>query len=150
MNGSQQGDPVETRTTPKIMTAYSNQGKVFKVAALCGLAGAVLPVILMLAFGNVRGVAVTVFTVVTVALTCVGVVGFRVALGAYKEQGRKPGSLPLIYAVIAFPLGLILIIVGSATHFPPLMLIAMTGIVTSIPALIIGLVKKLSVKTAPA
>lgn len=141
---------MEARTTPKIMTAYSNQGKVFRVAALCGLAGAVLPAILMLAFGNVTGAAVTVFTVVTVVLAGAGVVGICVALGAYKEQGRKPGSLPLIYAVIAFPLGLILVFVGFATHFSPLSLIAMTGIVTSIPALIIGLVKKLSVKTAPA
>ena len=105
-----------------------------------------MPIVLMFAFGGVRGAAVTVLTVVVVGLLVVAVVAICIALATYREQGRKPGSLPLIYAVIAFPLGLILVFTFLAMGVTPLAMIGFLGILTSVPALVIGLVKKLSVK----
>ncbi|WP_461164938.1 hypothetical protein [Arthrobacter sp. R4-81] len=100
----------------------------------------------MLAFGGVRGDAVAVLTAVDVGLFVIAAVAVCVALATYREQGRKPGNTPIIYAVIAFPAGWVLVFVYFAAQFPPLMMVAMLGVITSIPALIIGIVKKLSVK----
>ncbi|YCK81233.1 hypothetical protein M1D89_19510 [Arthrobacter sp. D3-18] len=126
------------------------QGKLFKVSGIAAIAGVLLSVILMVAFGRVTGGAVVVLTTSVVALLVIAAVAICVALAAYREQGRKPGSTPLIYAVIAFPLGWVLAFVYVAAQFPPLMMIALVGLVTSVPALIIGIVKKLSVKAPVA
>ncbi|MDR6439096.1 lysylphosphatidylglycerol synthetase-like protein (DUF2156 family) [Paenarthrobacter nicotinovorans] len=127
----------------------NNQGKLFKISGLVAIAGIVLSIIMMIAFGRVTGGAVAVLTTALVILLVVGAVAICIALAAYREQGRKPGSTPLIYAVISFPLGWVLVFVYAAAQFPPLMLIALVALVTSVPALIIGIVKKLSVKAAP-
>lgn len=124
----------------------NNQGKLFKISGLVAIAGIVLALVLMVAFGGVRGDAVTALMTVVVSLLVIAAASLCVALAAYREQGRKPGSTPLIYAVIAFPLGFVLIFAYFALQFPPLMMIALLGMVTSIPALIIGIVKKLSLK----
>ncbi|YCH09494.1 hypothetical protein ACTAQJ_07970 [Arthrobacter sp. alpha11c] len=127
----------------------NNQGKLFKVTAIAGAAGVLLSVVLMVAFGGVTGGAVGVLTTAVVALLVLGAIAICVALAAYKEQGRKPGNTPLIFAVIAFPLGFVLVFVSAVSHFPLLTMIALLSMATSVPALIIGIVKKLSVK-APA
>lgn len=127
----------------------TSQGKLFKISAIAALVGIFFPMILILPFGHATGAVVSVLIGVTVTLTVVAGVAIPIALATYREQGRKPGSLPLIYAVIAFPLGFILMFLYFAIQFPPVMFIALIGIVTSVPALIIGIVKKLSVKTTP-
>lgn len=124
----------------------NNQGKLFKISGLVAIAGVVLALVLMVAFGGVRGDAVTALMTVAVGLLVIAAASLCVALAAYREQGRKPGSTPLIYAVVAFPLGFVLVFVYFALQFPPLMIIALLAMVTSIPALIIGIVKKLSLK----
>lgn len=124
-----------------------SQGTLFKISAIAALAGIVLPFILLLAFGRATGAIGTALTVLALSLLVVGAIAICVALAVYKEQGRKPGSTPLIYAVIAFPSGFLLLIVYAAVQFPGIMLIALVAFATSIPALVIGLVKKLSVKT---
>ncbi|MDE8668005.1 hypothetical protein PY310_05330 [Pseudarthrobacter sp. H3Y2-7] len=128
----------------------NTQGKRFKVSALVAIAGTVLALVLMVAFGGVRGGAVSALMTIEVSLLVIAAVSACVALAAYREQGRKPGSTPLIYAVIAFPLGFLLFFLYFPMQFPPLAMLAMLSIATSIPALIIGIVKKLSVKSAPA
>lgn len=125
----------------------NNQGKLFKISGLVATAGLVLALVLMVVFGGVRG-GVTGLIAAVVSLLVIAAASLCVALAAYREQGRKPGSTPLIYAVIAFPLGFVLMFVYSALQFPPLMMIALLAIATSIPALIIGIVKKLSLKAA--
>lgn len=128
----------------------TNQGKLFKISAISGLAGIVLPVILILVFGHVTDAASTILLVLTAVLLLIAVIAVPIALSAYREQGRKPGSLPLIYSVVAFPLGIILTFISLPTHFPPALMVGLIGLATGVPALIIGLVKKLSVKATPA
>jgi hypothetical protein len=128
----------------------TNQGKVFKVAAICAVVGPVLFIIMMFALGKVTGPAGNILSTLAVVLMAGAVVATLIALGVYKEQGRKPGSTPLIYAVIAFPAGIILLFTLVALQLTPLAMVGLAGIITSVPALIIGLVKKLSVKSAPA
>lgn len=127
----------------------NKQGKLFKISGLVAIAGIVLAVVLMVAFGGVRGGAVAVLITVVVSLLVIAAASVCVALATYREQGLKPGNTPIIYAVIAFPLGFVLLFVYLASQFPPLMMIALIAVATSIPALIIGIVKKLSVKAAP-
>jgi amino acid transporter len=127
----------------------NTQGKLFRISGLVAAAGIALALILMIAFAGVRGDAVTALMTVVVSLLVIAAASLCVALAAYREQGRKPGSTPLIYAVIAFPLGFVLFFVYFALQFPPLMMIALLAIATSIPALIIGIVKKLSLKPTP-
>jgi hypothetical protein len=131
------------------VSTMNNQGKLFRGSSITGVVGIVLAVLLMAAFGGVTGAAVAVMTVATVAFFAVAAAAICVALATYREQGRKPGSLPLIYAVTAFPAGLLLLFLYLAFRFTPLGLIAFMAILTSVPALVIGLVKKLSVKAAP-
>lgn len=128
----------------------TNQGKVFKVASICGIAGVVLYVLAVFAFRSVTGSAVGILTALVIILLGGAVVATLIALGVYKEQGRKPGSLPLIYAVIAFPVGFILLFTLVALQLTPIALVGLAAVVSSVPALVIGLVKKLSVKSAPA
>lgn len=125
----------------------NNQGKLFRVSGLVAIASVLLGFILVLAFGGVRGDAVSVLMAVSIGLFVIAAAAVCVALATYREQGRKPGSTPIIYAVIAFPLGFVLLFVYMALQFPPLAMVAMLSAATSIPALIIGIVKKLSVKT---
>lgn len=127
----------------------TSQGKLFKLSSIAALVGIFFPVILILAFGHATGAAASVLIGVTVTLSVVAAMAIPVALATYRERGRKPGSLPLIYAVIAFPAGFILMFVYFAIQFPSVMFIALIGIITSVPALVIGIVKKLSVKTPP-
>lgn len=131
------------------VSTMNSQGKVFKVSAIAGAAGIVLPVVLLIALGNVRGAGIAVLTTALVSLLIIGGIAICIALASFREQGRKPGSTPLIYAVIAFPLGFVLMFIYLASQFTPLVVVAMLAVATSIPALIIGLVKKLSVKSVP-
>lgn len=131
------------------VSTMNNQGKLFRGSSIAAIVGIVLAIVLMVAFGRVTGAAVTVLTVVAVGLLVVAAVAICIALGAYREQSRRPGSLPLIYAVVAFPLGFLLLFLYLAVRFPPVAMISVLAILTSVPALVIGLVKKLSVKAAP-
>lgn len=128
------------------VSVMNNQGKVFKGSSIASVVGIVLSIVLMFAFGGVRGAAVSVLTAAIVALLAVAALAICVALATYREQSRKPGSLPLIYAVIAFPLGFLLVALYFASYLTPLMMIGFVAIATSVPALVIGIVKKLSVK----
>ncbi|MFJ4026407.1 hypothetical protein ACIPWF_04170 [Paenarthrobacter sp. NPDC089989] len=126
-----------------------SQGTLFKISAITAIAGVVLPAILLLAFGRVTGSAGTTLTVLVVVLLILSAITTCVALAVYKEQGRRPGSTPLIYAVIAFPSAFVLMFAFLVSQFAGIAMIALVAGATSIPALVIGLVKKLSVKTAP-
>ena len=132
---------------PRYSEHMKSQGTLFRISAIAGLAGISLPFILLLAFGRVAGAVGTMLTVLALSMLVVGAVAICLALAVYKEEGRKPGSTPLIYAVIAFPSGFLLLVVYLVTQFPGIILIALVAWVTSIPALVIGLVKKLSVTT---
>jgi hypothetical protein len=127
----------------------NNQGKLFRGSFIAGIAGLILSIVIMIAFGHVTGGAVAVVTMAVVGMLVVAAVAICVALATYREQGRKAGSLPLIYAVIAFPVGLLLVPLYFAVRFPGLVMLAMIAILTSVPAVVIGLVKKFSVKAAP-
>ncbi|MDQ0865707.1 hypothetical protein [Arthrobacter globiformis] len=128
----------------------NSQGTLFRISAISSIAGIAIPIILLAAFGGAKGAVGNVLTVVAVALLVLAAVAVCVALGTYREQGRKAGSTPLIYAVVAFPLGILLMFPYFGIRFPGVMMIALLAILTSVPALVIGIVKKLSVKAEPA
>jgi uncharacterized membrane protein HdeD (DUF308 family) len=126
----------------------NSQGKLFKASALTAAVSAVLAIVLYFFLATMRGDAGNVLFAFFLLLLIASVAATLIALPAFQENGRKPGSTPLIFAVIALPTGLILMAIGIPTMFLLLFFLGVAAILTGVVALIIGLVKKLAVKTA--
>ncbi|MCW2131712.1 hypothetical protein [Arthrobacter sp. VKM Ac-2550] len=126
----------------------NNQGNLFKTSALTALATLLLAVVLYFVGSDAGGSAGTFVITAFILLLIAAAAALTVALFVYREDGRKPGSTPLIYAVIALPVSIVLFFLFIPTSVALLMLLGMFGFVTGLLALVAGLVKKLSIKTA--